>query len=170
MASQDPIAMVHTALNNPKFIENHAEFWNMIGFMMKPYKEKPLWQQVPRDDICKFVLQLQTLIESIEIYEELQKNAGHLYNAYMMTIARLKGAKNMQQWEGYESLNIMKAVLHVYKTLKRLTLPIEMPPYGMLPSTYRTFLTRGYRYGSLGMTDEQARKIAGNMSFNQPMY
>lgn len=167
MATKDPVAMIHTALSNPKFVSNHAEFWNMIGYMMKQHNGKSVWQLVSREDICDLAIQTRVLIESIEIYEELQKNAGHLYNAYMITIAKLKAGKDMQQWEARESLKVMKAVLHMYKTLKRLTLPIEMPPYGMLPSTYRTFLTKGYKYGSLGIDPETARKRAGNMSFNE---
>ena len=157
--------MIHTALSNPTFVSNHAEFWNMVGFMMKRHNGASVWQHVSREDICKLAIQMQVLIESIEIYEELQKNAGHLYNAYMIAIAKLKAGKTMQQWEAHESLEVMKAILHMYKTLKKLTLPIEMPPYGMLPSTYRTFLTKGYKYGSLGIDPETARKRAGNMSF-----
>lgn len=167
MATKDPVAMIHTALGNPKFVNNHAEFWNMLGYMMKRHEGVSVWQLVSREDICELVIQTKALIESIEIYEEIQKNAGHLYNAYMIAIAKLKGSEDMQHWEAHESLHVMKSVLHMYKTLKSLTLPIEMPPYGMLPSTYRTYLTKDYKYGSLGINSKTALKRAGNMSFTE---
>jgi hypothetical protein len=122
-------ADVINALAVPDFCTKHEQFWQMLQFLFTEYNGSLVWTQLPPDTFRTMSVQLHTLIESIEEFEELEFRAELIYQSYFACVTKIRGHNTLQQTLYIESPEVLQALHNVYRLLLRLRVP-TLPLFG----------------------------------------
>ncbi len=125
-SNQPTPSNVTLALNNPNFINNHKQFWQMLCYLFSDFNEQKVWKQLPTNTVRKICIQFHTVLESLTDFAVIQSNRDLLFNVYLMIVKRTKGLNSVSQFHYNESPEFLMALHQIYKIV--LTLKFEKIP------------------------------------------
>ncbi len=114
---KDVIQLVNT--NN--YGENNIEFWKMLQFLHSDHNGTKVWTHLSTDTYRKMTLQLQSSIDLLPNFEQVQKNAELIYKSYMVMMYKIRGSRSLGETMAYEQTATIQSLHNIYRTLFRLS-------------------------------------------------
>lgn len=125
-------ADVDTAVSNPTFFQNHAQFWEMLCYLFTKHGQEEVWKLVQVDTLRTIVEQLQVVMETTNDYSVIQSNKDLLYHVYIVSLQRIKGGRTVAEMMAYERHSVLYGFHYLYKQLFQLK--INLPLFGHVPT------------------------------------
>jgi len=89
--------LVVSALENKTFYQQREQFWQMLQFLFTKYESGPVWTQVPNESFRSLVVQLPSLIESVDEFRELQVKVELLYQLYFVIVTKFRNCNSLHK-------------------------------------------------------------------------